>query len=63
MIDAALEREIRRLFDDCPLGVHNDRVLMPRSMTEADLAEWIVRVYEVKDRLRENDLRKRGSGT
>jgi hypothetical protein len=55
MIDAALERQIRRLLDDCPLGVYNDRVLMPRNLTEADIAEWVVRVYEMKDRLRGKD--------
>jgi hypothetical protein len=52
MIDAALERQIRRLLDDCPLGVHNDRVLMPRHMPEAELAEWVMRVYKMQKRLR-----------
>jgi hypothetical protein len=51
MIDADLEHAIRRILDDFPLGVHDGRVLMPRHMTEEDLAAWIVRVYEVKDRL------------
>lgn len=52
MIDADLERMIRQLLADCPLGVHDDRVLMPRNLSQADLAAWIVRVYDVKDRLR-----------
>lgn len=50
-IDADLEHEIRQLLADCPLGVHDSRVLMPRHMPEEDLAAWVSRVYEVKDRL------------
>ncbi len=50
-IDADLEHAIRRLLADCPLGVHDGRVLMPRHMPEEDLAAWVSRVYEMKDRL------------
>lgn len=51
VIDADLARAIRRLFADCPLGAHDDRVLMPRHLSEADLAAWVHRVYKVKNRL------------
>jgi hypothetical protein len=51
VIDAKLERAIRRLFADCPLGIHDDRVLMPRNLTEKDLAAWVARIYEIKDHL------------
>lgn len=53
MISADLERAIRRLLATCPLGVHDGRVIMPRNLSEADLAEWVCRVFDVKDRLAE----------
>lgn len=56
MIDPDLECTIRRLLADCPLGVHDDRVLMPRNLSEKDLAAWIMRVYEVKDRLADKEV-------
>jgi hypothetical protein len=56
VIDADLESAIRKLLADCPLGARDDRVLMPRNLSEADLAAWIHRVYEVNDRIAKEAL-------
>lgn len=41
-------RTFRKLVRDCPLGYHDGKVIRHRATTEADVVEWLRRMYAVQ---------------
>lgn len=40
-------RAYRKLVRDCPLGYHDGKVIRHRATTEADVVDWLQRLYQV----------------
>ena len=52
-----LEKQIVELLNTCPLGFHDDHVLMARNTPERDVVAWLQCLYDLKDRLRAETAR------
>jgi hypothetical protein len=48
-----LLKAVLKLFDECPFGHYNGRLLVFRSTTEADLIAWLDRLEKLKTQIRE----------
>ena len=46
----------KQLLNDIPFGYVNDRVVTPKTVTEADIVAWVQRAYDVQRQLQEEDL-------
>lgn len=48
----ALEKKVRELLDNCPLGFYGGKVCASRETTEHDIVIWLTKLYEIKDDMR-----------
>lgn len=50
---AELRAAADAVTDGIPFGVHDGRLIMCRGTTEAELVEWIEKVFALKEKLRD----------